>query len=112
MFFKVAPTVITPDNLHSNVFVLSMLDSPVQGLYHAIERVYAPVLLDNPKWSSQFDGKLQRLLTELETGLGSAVRRQQGIGGEYLHFFLGGGGGGHGTHFQISIMHLLHVWAT
>lgn len=82
VFFKVAPTVITPDNLHSNVFVSSMLDSPLQGLYHAIEKVWAPILLESSKWSQRFDGKLQRLLTELATGLSSAVRKHHGGGGK------------------------------
>ena len=45
VFFKVKPEVITPDNLHQNVFVSSMLDSPISALYHAVQKVFAPVLL-------------------------------------------------------------------
>ena len=45
VFFKIKPDVITPDNLHSNIFVSSMLDSPVTALYHAVQKVFVPVLL-------------------------------------------------------------------
>ncbi|CAG2061449.1 unnamed protein product, partial [Timema podura] len=45
VFFKVKAEVVTPENLHSNVFVSSMVESPVCTLYHAIKTIYAPVLL-------------------------------------------------------------------
>ncbi|XP_077984893.1 cytoplasmic dynein 2 heavy chain 1-like [Glandiceps talaboti] len=76
VFFKLQPEVITPDNLHSNVFVSSMLDSPVNALYHSVQKVFAPLLLENEKWSRNFDPKLQSLLSELEAGLGSVIRKQ------------------------------------
>ena len=76
VFFKIRPDVITPDNLHKNVFVSTMLDSPVSALYHAVQKVYAPVLLKDAKWSKAFDPKLQNLLTELEAGLGTMIRKQ------------------------------------
>ncbi|XP_065833043.1 cytoplasmic dynein 2 heavy chain 1-like isoform X2 [Oscarella lobularis] len=77
VFFKLRPTVVTPDNVHSNVFVSSMLDdSPASSLYHAVRRVYAPLLLQDDAYSRNFDPKLQNLLGELEAGLGSVIRRQ------------------------------------
>ena len=76
VFFKVRPEVITPDNVHSNVFVSSMLDSPISALYHAVQKVFAPVLLKDEKWSRTLDPKLQNLLSELEAGLGSVMRKQ------------------------------------
>lgn len=76
VFFKTKPEAITPDNLHSTVFVSTMLDSPVTALYHAVQKVYAPILLKDEKWSKNFDPKLQSLLTELEAGLGSVMRKQ------------------------------------
>jgi dynein heavy chain 2 len=101
VFFKTRPEVITPDNLHSNVFVSTMLDSPVTALYHAVQKVYAPVLLKDEKWSKNFDPKLQSLLTELEAGLGSVIRKQDAsfrgpthdgnednLGGLYIHAVL------------------------
>lgn len=76
VFFKVKPDVITPDNIHSNVFVSSILGSPITSLYHAVQKVFAPTLLRDDKWSRNFDPKLQNLLTELEAGLGSVIRKQ------------------------------------
>ena len=76
VFFKLQPEAITPDNLHQNVFVSSMLSSPVNTLYHSVQKVFAPLLLKDEKWSRNFDPKLQSLLSELETGLGSVVRKQ------------------------------------
>ncbi len=75
VFYKLQPTVITPDNLHSNVFISSLLDSPFDTLYHSVQKVFAPVLLKDEKWSKSIDPKIQVLLTELEAGLGSALRR-------------------------------------
>ena len=76
VFFKSKPDVVTPENLHRDVLVSSMLDSPVSALYHALQKVYSPLLLKDAKWSNEFDPKLQNLITELEKGLGSIVRRK------------------------------------
>ena len=76
LFFKRKPDVITPENLHKDVFVSSMMDSPVSALYHALQKVYSPLLLKDAKWSTEFDPKLQGLITELEKGLASILRRQ------------------------------------
>lgn len=76
VFFKLQPKAITPDNIHQNVFVSSMLSSPVNTLYHSVQKVFVPLLLKDEKWSRNFDPKLQSLLSELEAGLGSVVRKQ------------------------------------
>lgn len=76
VFFKLQPKAITPDNIHQNVFVSSMLSSPVNTLYHSVQKVFAPLLLKDEKWSRNFDPKLQSLLSDLEAGLGSVVRKQ------------------------------------
>lgn len=76
LFFKLQPAVITPENLHANVFVSSMLDSPIDTFYHSLQKVYAPLLLKDDKWSQQFDPKLQTLLSELEAGLATVIRKQ------------------------------------
>ena len=55
-----------------------MLDSPVSALYHSLQKVYSPLLLSDAKWSHEFDPKLQGLITELEKGLGSILRRTHG----------------------------------
>uniref|UniRef100_A0A8C0VSF5 Dynein heavy chain tail domain-containing protein n=1 Tax=Cyanistes caeruleus TaxID=156563 RepID=A0A8C0VSF5_CYACU len=75
VFFKLRPDVITEDNLHSNILVSSMLDSPINTLYQAVRQVFAPVLLKDEKWNKAFDPKLQKLLSELEAGLSTALRR-------------------------------------
>lgn len=80
LFFKLQPAVITPNNLHENVFVSSMLDSPIDTFYHSVQKVYAPLLLKDAKWSQNFDPKLQTLLSELEAGLATAVRKQEFTG--------------------------------
>ncbi|XP_068211563.1 cytoplasmic dynein 2 heavy chain 1 [Palaemon carinicauda] len=75
VFFKLNPEVITDENL-SNIFVSSMIDSPVSSLYHSLQTLYAPILLQDSEWSSALDPKLQELVTELSEGLGSMLRRQ------------------------------------
>ena len=59
MFYKRKPDVITPENLHQDVFVSSMMDSPVSALYHALHKIYCPLLLKDSKWSAEFDPRLQ-----------------------------------------------------
>ena len=92
MFYKKKPDVITPDNMHKvghwkdsqhfhfifpqDIFVSSMMESPVSALYHTLQKVYCPLLLRDSKWSTEFDPKLQSLITELEKGLGSILRRR------------------------------------
>ncbi|MBZ3869929.1 Cytoplasmic dynein 2 heavy chain 1 [Sciurus carolinensis] len=75
VFFKLRPEVITDENLHNNILVSSMLESPINSLYQAVRHVFAPVLLKDQEWSRNFDPKLQNLLSELEAGLGVVLRR-------------------------------------
>ena len=86
VFFKVRPETITPDNLHNTVFVSTMSDSPISGLFHTVQKVYAPVLSQ----SKGFDSNLQNLLVQLEAGLGSVIRKTTGGGGRILDDNLGG----------------------
>ena len=51
VFFKLRPTVITPDNLHSNILVSTMIDTPLESLFHILQKVYAPLLLKDSRWS-------------------------------------------------------------
>ena len=74
IFFKLQACTIDPSNLHTNIFISSVLDSPVDTLYHSVQKVFAPVLLKNAKWSKNLDPKIQLLLTELEAGLGTVLR--------------------------------------
>lgn len=45
-------------------------------LKNHLHQVYAPLLLDDGRHSRQIDPKLQSLLSELEAGLGSAIRKK------------------------------------
>ena len=85
VFYKLQPTVITPDNLHTNVFISSLLDSPFHTLYHSLQKVFAPVLLKDEKWSKSVDPKIQVLLTDLEAGLGSVLQKQGRTGVKLEH---------------------------
>jgi len=76
VFYKIRPEVITPDNMHTNIFVSSVLDSPVNTLYQSLHRVFVPMLLKDEESSKGFDPKLQSLLGELDAGLGSALRKR------------------------------------
>ena len=80
VFFKLEPCCITPENLHTNIFVSSVLDSPIDTLYHSVQKVFAPILLKDARWSKSIDPKIQHLLTELEAGLGSTLRRHGKVG--------------------------------
>ena len=81
LFFKRKPDVISPENMHKDIFLTSMTDSPVSALYHALQKVYSPLLLKDSKWSTEFDPKLQGLITELEkvTQLNNTVTSEDDI---------------------------------
>lgn len=76
VFYKIRPEVITPDNMHSNIFVSSVLDSPISTLYQSVHSVFVPMLLKNEQSSRGLDPKLQSLLGELDAGLGSVLRKR------------------------------------
>jgi len=76
VFYKIRPEVITPDNMRSNIFVSSLLDSPVSTLYQSVHHVFVPMLLKNEQLSRSLDPKLQSLLGELDAGLGSVLRKR------------------------------------
>ena len=52
-----------------------MLDSPIDTLYHSVQKIFGPVLLKDSCWNKTVDPKLQSLLVELEAGLGSTLRK-------------------------------------
>jgi len=76
VFYKIRPEVITPDNMHTNIFVSSVLDSPVSTLYQSLHHIFVPMLLKSEQSSKGFDPKLQSLLGELDAGLGSVLRKR------------------------------------
>lgn len=80
IFFKLKPEAVTPDNIHHNVLVSSMFQSPASTLYHTIKNIFGPLILNGDVSSKSVDPKLQNLLSELEAGLGSYLRK----GGNFL----------------------------
>ena len=40
IFFKLKPTTINLDNLHSNILISLMLDSPIGTLYHSVQKSF------------------------------------------------------------------------
>lgn len=72
IFFKLRPDAVTPDNMTHTLLVSSLVASPAESFYHAVQKLYAPLLLREDK--RFVDPKLQSLLTDLEAGLGSSLR--------------------------------------
>ncbi|XP_057314672.1 cytoplasmic dynein 2 heavy chain 1-like isoform X2 [Hydractinia symbiolongicarpus] len=75
VFFKIKPEVVTADNIHNNVLVSSMFNSPISTLYHAIKKIFGPLILNSDVSNKSIDPKVQNLLSELESGLGSYLRK-------------------------------------
>ena len=80
IFFKLKPEIVTPQNIHQNVLVSSMFQSPASTLYHTIKKIFGPLILNGDISKKSVDPKLQNLLSELEAGLGSYLRKT----GDYL----------------------------
>jgi hypothetical protein len=80
IFFKLKPEIVTPENIHQNVLVSSMFQSPASTLYHTIKKIFSPLILNGDISNKSVDPKLQNLLSELEAGLGSYLRKT----GDYL----------------------------
>ena len=78
MFYKRKPDVITPENLHQDVFVSSMMDSPVSALYHALHKIYCPLLLKDSKWSAEFDET--RAVDAVHVTVGSEEAEDETVG--------------------------------
>lgn len=74
IFFKIKPEAITLDNLHKNVLLSSLFESPATVLYHVIKKVFGPLLLNNDNAKRLNDQKLQSLFGEFEAGLASYLR--------------------------------------
>lgn len=73
--FKLRPDVITPENVHTNIFLSSMVDSPVDSLYYMIKSVFTPALRD----SKSNNASIQSSLNELEQILQSTGKKTSAI---------------------------------
>ncbi len=69
------------------------------------------MLLRDPAWSSRLDPKLQSLLTELDTALGTTVRAGagKGQGGATMPDSLQGAWGDDGTYLVCACVNLRHM---
>ena len=79
IFFKTSDEAITPENMKKNILISSIIDSPIDTLFHLIHNVYTPVLQIHQKQHSRtidvFDSKLTNNLADLESNLKNVIRR-------------------------------------
>ncbi len=81
IFFKRSEEAITPENMKKNILISSIMDSPIETLFHLIHNVYLPALQvhqsKNTRGTDVFDTKLTNNLTDLESNLKNAIRRSE-----------------------------------
>eukprot|EP00051_Salpingoeca_urceolata_P021875 m.349048 g.349048 ORF g.349048 m.349048 type:complete len:4259 (-) comp19881_c0_seq4:199-12975(-) len=77
VFYKLQPRVVDQENLQQNVLTSSIGASPINTLYHQVKKLYAPILLQGDDWGDAFGSKLQSLLGDLESNLGTALRHDK-----------------------------------
>ncbi|CAF2056597.1 unnamed protein product [Rotaria magnacalcarata] len=79
VLFKLRPEQITLDNLYTNIFLSSMVDSPIDSLYYMIKSVFSPALRDNTNNINQSNQaanqQIQTSLNELEQVLRSSGKK-------------------------------------
>jgi hypothetical protein len=67
VLFKVRPETITTDNIRTNVFLSSMIDSPLDYLHFMIKSIFSPALRDHSDKAGQLaNEQVQMSLNELE----------------------------------------------
>ncbi|KAG1663699.1 hypothetical protein FOA52_013267 [Chlamydomonas sp. UWO 241] len=79
MLSKLRPGPVAERDIPGNIHVSTVSHTPLSSLYHAIKSVYGP-MIDTRGGGDQaggasMDPKLAELLSQLEAGLGSAVRK-------------------------------------
>ncbi|CAF3644553.1 unnamed protein product [Adineta steineri] len=72
--FKVRPDIITPENVHTNIFLSSMVDSPLDSLYYIVKSIFTPAIRDD-KSSNSSNQQIQTSLNELEQVLRAAGKK-------------------------------------
>ncbi|CAF3536266.1 unnamed protein product [Rotaria sordida] len=82
VLFKLRPDQITSDNIYTNIFLSSMVDSPIDSLYYMIKSVFSPALRDNNnnnnKSNQAANQQIQTSLSELEQVLRSSGKKSSG----------------------------------
>lgn len=81
IFFKTCDEPIAPDNMKKNILISSIIDSPIDTLFHLIHNVYSPVLQVHQSKTSRgsdiFDTKLTNNLADLESNLKNVLKRSE-----------------------------------
>lgn len=75
VFYKTQSAPVTPENYHQLIMVISVNDTAIGSLYHAVQKVFSPALIKSSS-NKTLDPKLQSLISELEAGLGATLRRR------------------------------------
>lgn len=57
--------------------VVSIRDTAIDSLYHTVQKVFSPALIKSSS-NKALDPKLQSLISELELGLATTLRRRDG----------------------------------
>ncbi|CAF2763819.1 unnamed protein product [Rotaria sp. Silwood2] len=81
VLFKLRPDQLTSDNVYTNIFLSSMVDSPLDSLYYMIKSVFTPALRDNnnnDKSNQAANQQIQTSLSELEQVLRSSGKKSSG----------------------------------
>lgn len=68
---------MTPENVHTNIFLSSMIDSPLDSLYYMIKSVFTPALRDT-KSNNSANQQVQASLNELEQVLKAVGKKSDG----------------------------------
>ncbi len=74
MFVRRTFESITPNNIASSIDVHTINGPPLDNLYNTLKGVWCPTLLQNQEWADVMPPRVQQLLAELESALGSSVR--------------------------------------
>ncbi len=64
------------EDVPAGVTVSTVSHSPLSGLYHALKDVYSPLIQSQTSEGAEvLDKRLRELLTQVQAGLGTAVRK-------------------------------------
>lgn len=75
VLFKLRPETITEDNVHTNIFLSSMIDSPLDSLYYMIKSVFSPALRVDQTNENKANQQIQSSLSELEQVIRSSGKK-------------------------------------
>ena len=77
LFLKREPRKLTEANLHQQVIVFHIHDSPNDTLYHILNKLYMPLFLEKIELNPNSDPKMTNLILELSAELASSLNKQK-----------------------------------